>query len=356
MARFAVEICTLEVEPHPDADRLEVARVRGYTCVVPKGEFKSGDRAAYIPEMAIVPDDLLEDMDLKGRLAGKKGNRVRALRLRGILSQGLVYANKSIASLEPGTDVTDMLGVKKWEPPIPPEMKGALERYDGEDNLVSYDVEDIKNYPGRLQEGERVTMHEKVHGSLCYFAVEPDGVIRVSSKGRAASQLVFAQKGVDNIYTRMRDRYEDELVELADWFADHGAEGGTVRRQTVHVLCEVYGRKVQDLHYGTELDMVVFDILVDGSYVSQNEIRVATTIDRLGAFNLKAAPLVYERPFSDDMLERHASGESLICGADHMREGVVVRPVIEREDMNGRVMLKSVNPEYLTRKGGTEYD
>jgi len=344
MARFAVEMHKLEIMEHPDADRLEVARVLGYRAVVPKGVFKTGDVAAYIPEQSIVPNAILGEMGLAGKLAGKDGNRVRAQRLRGILSQGLVYAGNSLKGrrLSEGDDVTDLLGVKKWEPPIPSEMKGALERYGGDDKLVSYDVENVEQYPGRIREGEQVVMHEKVHGSMCYMVVGPDG-ITVSSKGRASSQLVFAG-GVDNIYTRMRDRYEYELNELAYVIADGS-------RLPVHLLCEVYGRKVQDLHYGTDLDIVVFDAMLGGKYEPQSVIGGI-----LNGMKLKHAPLVYTGAFSQKILEEHASGRSLIPGADHIREGVVVRPVPEREDMDGRVMLKSLNGEYLCRKGGTEYN
>ena len=364
MADFEVRMRRLEIMGHPDADRLEIARVGGYRAVVPRGMYLTGDIAAYIPEMSIVPNDILREMGLvdeesgKGRLAGPDGNRVRAKRLRGVLSQGLVYSGRLLdadtCNREEGEDVAGLLGITKWEPPIPPEMAGALERYDLGDKLVSYDVEDVKKHPERLQEGEFCTMHEKIHGSLCYFVVGPDNdTVRISSKGRAASQLVFASEGVDNIYTRMGEKYGYDLVEIADWFADHEDtdDGGAIRTQTAHIFCEVYGKKVQDLHYGTDLDMAVFDVMVNGKYASQAQI-----YECLKGCSLRPVPLAYEGPYYESIMMEHTSGRSLVPGAGHMREGVVVRPVPEREDMDGRVVLKSVSPEYLTRKGGTEYN
>lgn len=384
---FAARIYRLKIEEHPDADRLEIAHVLGYRSVVPRGQFQTGDLAAYIPEQAIVPLPLLQEMGLEGRLAGAQKNRVRAQRLRGVLSQGLVYGGKLLKGRQwsEGDDCTLLLGIHKYEPPIPPEMSGSLERYSGTEKLAAYDVENVKDHLGRIREGEQCTMHEKIHGTLCYCVVDTaTGKITTSSKGRAASQLVFSS-GVDNVYGRMCGQYADDLLQLAQTIRDYsnsntppvhtadnsgGGGGDGDGLQTVHVFCEVYGRKVQDLTYGCDLDMAVFDVLLPppplaadvghGSttpsswwwYAPQSAIRQALTATRL-----RPAPLAYEGPFSTEVLDVHTSGKSLVAGASNLREGVVVRPDPEREDADGRVMLKSVSPDYLCRKGGgTEYN
>ena len=92
MSTFAVKVVPITIEPHPNADALELARVGDYRAVVKKGEFHSGDLVAYIPEGAVLPPELIEHMGLTGRLAGKDANRVKAVRLRGALSQGLCLA------------------------------------------------------------------------------------------------------------------------------------------------------------------------------------------------------------------------------------------------------------------------
>ena len=98
MAQFEVPVVRVDrIEEHPGADALEIAVVRGYRCVVKIGAHRAGDLVAYIPEDAIVPEPLIREMRLwdeakgKGMLAGKKGDRVKAIRLRGIVSQGLLY-------------------------------------------------------------------------------------------------------------------------------------------------------------------------------------------------------------------------------------------------------------------------
>lgn len=91
MAEFEVKVVKIDrIEDHPNADALELAVIGGYRAIVKLGEFEAGDLAVYIPEAAIVPDWLLKRMGLEGKLAGKDKNRVKAIKLRGILSQGLV--------------------------------------------------------------------------------------------------------------------------------------------------------------------------------------------------------------------------------------------------------------------------
>jgi len=102
MSTFSVPVVKIKsITPIPDADSIDVAEVMGYRCVVKRGEFMPGQLAAYIPEDSIVPIWLLEKMGLwdtsknKGKLAGPDGNRVKAIRLRGVMSQGLLYPIQS---------------------------------------------------------------------------------------------------------------------------------------------------------------------------------------------------------------------------------------------------------------------
>ncbi len=92
MCSFAVTAERLVVRKHPDptVERIELVQVGEYRAEIPRGRYKPGDWAIYIPEQAIVPDDLLAELGLTVKLAGQKKNRVKATRFRGELSQGLV--------------------------------------------------------------------------------------------------------------------------------------------------------------------------------------------------------------------------------------------------------------------------
>ena len=349
MAEFAATVERVSVEAHPNADKLEVARVRGYTSVVPKGRFRTGNLAAYIPEGSIVLDCILNETGLRGRLAGKNADRVRALRLRGVLSQGLLYPldGERLAGAGPseGDDVTGALGITKYVPPIPDCMAGEVARSPRK--LLHYDIEDVKQRPGRFRDGEPVVMTEKLHGTLCYVLRLAAGETYASSKGLAASDLVFAP-GTDNVYTRALGRYRDDLESLAATFG-----GGEV-----HMIGEVYGRGIQDLHYGTAPDMRIFDVFADGRFVDPTQVQERLLRPyREGRGTLLPVPVVYAGAYSAGALAEHTVGQSVLKGAGCMREGIVVRPLREREDFGGRLILKSKSAEYLTRGGrATEYN
>lgn len=106
MADFAVRVLPVRnVRNHPDADRLSIMDVLGFVTISAKLEdgshrYQDGDLVVYVPEGALVPEYLLkpgfwkddpEGGPGKGILAGSKGNRVRAVKLRNVVSQGIVF-------------------------------------------------------------------------------------------------------------------------------------------------------------------------------------------------------------------------------------------------------------------------
>ncbi|CAL9390077.1 hypothetical protein SUDANB60_01229 [Streptomyces sp. enrichment culture] len=122
--RVTAEILT--VHPHPNADALELAQVGLYRAVVAKGAYDTGDAAVYIPEQSVLPPALIDELGLTGRLAGRNHDRVKAVRLRGELSQGIVCRPKALADVDlvraaaDGTDFAELLapsGCHRSRPP-----------------------------------------------------------------------------------------------------------------------------------------------------------------------------------------------------------------------------------------------
>ena len=371
-ARTECPAVRLTVEPHENADALELAAVGGYRAVVVKGRYRTGDLAVYVPEGSVVPAYLQERLGLVGRLAGRQKDRVKAIRLRGVLSQGLVVPLEADGTLvngeggavavREGEDYAAHLGVEKYVPPVPASMAGAVWAA-GQDRTLAYDVENVKRWPDALVPGERVVVTEKVHGTLLGVGVLPDPLahpdhsrVVVFSKGLGAKGLAFDTSGGDaNLYTRVAADYgvADAVLGV---FGDAQALD-----EPVFVVGEAFGAGVQDLHYGADAGagrpgFRVFDVYVGrrgrGGYLDD------AALDRAcAAMGLDRVPVLYRGPYSAAVLAELTDGAESMTGAGaHLREGVVVRPATEREDARfGRVQLKSVSEGYLTRKGGTEY-
>ena len=368
MSEFKVTVQRIEIVEHPNADAMELAIIGGYRSCVQKGLHKTGDLAVYIPEQAIVPDWLITKMNLEGRLAGKAQNRVKAIRLRGILSQGLVLplgkdgddvfvANEDNEGrlVEENEDIADFLGITKWEPVIPSSMDGKVINAVGK--TLKYDIENWKNHTEVLVDGEDVIFTEKLHGTWCCFGLYIVDRI-VTSKGFSTKGQVFTldEANANNLYVKMHTKYGKYLVDLIAQLTNC---------DVVYVLGEIFGQGVQDLHYGlTQPEFRVFDIALAQTdktppeYVSYDNmitlldaVDVAFTAKTGEPLGVKAVPKLYEGPFSVEVMEEYTDGKDTIAGSN-IREGIVMRPKVERRDNElGRVILKSVSGDYLTRKG-----
>ncbi|GAA2509314.1 RNA ligase (ATP) [Actinocorallia cavernae] len=354
MSTLRVTAEVLTVHEHPNADALELAQVGLYRAVVAKGAFRSGEVALYIPEQAVLPDELIEELGLTGRLAGSAANRVRAVRLRGELSQGLVCRPKALdgvdlaAAADRGTDFAERLGITKWVPPVPPTMNGEVER--APELLPWVDIENIQRHPDIFTPGEPVVLTEKLHGSACLLTyVADEGRVYVSSKGFGARSLAL-KEDARNLYWRAVHAHG--VPEAAARLA---ARLGARR---IGVFGEVYGAGVQDLTYGADgrresLGYAVFDVSAEiGGTVRWLDTAVLDG-------ELPVVPQLYEGPYDIDRVLSVASGRETVSGRElHLREGVVIRPAGERYSAvtGGRAIAKAVSPAYLTRKGGTEYE
>lgn len=359
MATFDVLVRRLDlVLPHPNADRLELAVVGGYRCVVGKDQFRGGDLIAYLPEASILPDALIEELGLTGKLAGPAKNRIHPVSLRGALSQGVVMAARN--GWVEGQSVMAELGVEKFAPEIPAELLGAAYTLEEHERL-DFDIENIKAHPGLFQDGDEVVFTEKLHGVFMAVGGLPvrlarldcghrNGLSYVSSKGLLADRMAF-EPTASNPYVCAADRLGLHMVAqdlAARW------------DQPVLILGELFGTGIQDLGYGQpggEPSFRVFAIVRradDGqvSYLDDDELETVAAHCRL-----TRVPVLYRGPFSKLALEEYTNGRETVSGNEaHLREGVVITPTVERSTPEvGRLVLKSVSEAYLLRKGGTEY-
>lgn len=355
MATFEVTVENITVYPHPDADRLEYAQVGLYNVVIPKDVYKTGDSVFYIPEFAVLPDALITTLGLEGKLAGKQKNRVKPIKLRNLLSQGLVAPLTIAEGINPvkGVNYAELLGIHKWEPPIPASLAGDVKSAP---ELIRWiDIENIKKYPDMFAEGELVVVDEKIHGTatcVTVIDIHAEREVFVTSKGIGARNLSL-KEDPKNAYWRMFHKYN--LMKIVEHIAVSSPDVDKVA-----VFGETYG-SVQDLHYGlnNDLGFILFDIKV---HTSEGErwLSPEETAEIAKVTEVPLAPRLYEGPYSLGKITELAYGPEQLSGTEaNIREGVVVRPAASNPDKtyNGfRKIGKFVSDDYLTRKNGTEFN
>lgn len=383
MSSFQVPLIAIdEIEGHPNADAIEVAVIHRYRSVVRKAEgYKTGDKVVYIPQASVIPEYLLKRLGLwdeakgVGRLGGPNFNRVSASKFRGLLSQGICLGVTADAddqdlfyvdgenvriSARVGDDMAGFLGITKWIPPIPDELLGEVFA-PGREVTVDFDIEDVKAFPDAMIEGEEVEYTEKMHGvftgltivpaedvkalGLAEFAFGPDSNMLLYSKGLGAQGLAFkaVEANENSVYVRATAGLRARLANFA-----------TSIREPLTIMGETFGPGVQDLHYGKELGFRMFGACTGyrGGLEHYGPERRAELAAALG---VEQVHCFYRGPFSWETLAEHTDGKTS-TGADHIREGVVVTPVKQRDHIRlGRVIVKSVSEKYLLRKGGTEF-
>lgn len=245
-----------------------------------------------------------------------------------------------------GDDLTDELGVIRWEPEVPTKLSGDLVSEPG--NFQKYtSIENWKNFPIIFAEGDLVRITEKIHGTNFRFGhVSADGRVDGEHTYCVGTHRTARAKDGKNLYsqTSVQLDLEAKIGTLVHRFSPE---------QNFVIFGEIFGRGVQDLTYGLNqtTNLRIFDVLVNHVYQPWEVVEEV-------AFHLgvKTVPLLYRGPYSEAIaLSLRDGGGTTISGGNHMREGIVV--TAEPESFHpeiGRKILKFISDEYLLRSGATD--
>jgi RNA ligase (TIGR02306 family) len=356
------------IETHPNADALDLAVIGGYRAVVKRDEFNAGDLVLYVPDDTLFNDlSVAEDLGIAPYLTGKGKNRVKPIRLRGELSQGIVvpleklnkWLNANIGwtgTWEENADVANLLNVEKYEEPISIQMAGKMRPWPS--FIPKYDVENIKRPESMAAviDGEEVVVTEKLHGTNVTIGVDEDGKTWVCSRNTAL------QFDLENVYWKVSRKYglghkvrsyqRATSTTALGWRSDNA--GVAVIMDIVPPISlhgEIVG--VQDLKYGHnggDCGFYAFDIRVNGLFAPYDDfVKICTY------YSIPMVPELYRGPYEYKTIAELAKGKTCLADGCHIREGVVAKPLFDRYDHDaGRVQFKFLNEDYLLRKGGTE--
>jgi RNA ligase (TIGR02306 family) len=350
MSNFSVEIVKLgSIGKHPNADSLGLTQVFGQNCIFNlKEDWREGDLAIYVPSEAVVPLDRPYFVWL-AKDSKKTTHRVKPAKLRGIYSEGFlirpsaVFDSTALANLQVGQNVAADLGVTKYVEPEDFVMSSDCEKDPG--FMPHYNVESYFRYKHLLNDGEEVVATEKIHGCNCRFAYV-NGRLWVGSHGQVKKQ------DPRSLWWKIAFKYD--LENKLKMYPD------------VVFYGEVYGY-VQDLQYSVPAEETIrfriFDayhigIRYEGSYEGSvqapfwfNHDEIVKMAENMG---LETVPVIYRGSLDRNLVESLRFGLSTLDGKT-IREGVVVRPVKERRNIEtGRTLFKLVSEDYKLRKNGTE--
>ncbi len=372
MSEFHVEVIRVgPVSKHPNADTLSMTTAHGgYPVLFKSGTYKEGDLAVYIPVDAIVPDTAEWSwLAPAGAALRDKDRRIKAKRLRGIFSMGLL--TDAPPGTKVGQDVTELLGITKHDPdaaeerapskPKPPRnipwwravmwwIRFWFFKPEGWTKPIAppklrftpgvYDIEPFRRYGQHwFEEGEIVVVTEKIHGQNASF-VHDGKCLHVKSRTR----------------WRRNDPTESQNT-WAKVAAKYDLESKLAAHPGIILFGETYGNN-SDMPYGVDRakdgdSFMVFDAYNSNTGQWLNWVDLITLCTKF--LGVPMVPLlregVWSQHFHDKLLDGEAEGPSVVRGAKHLREGFVIKPVLERR-VNGRqrVILKMAGEGYLTRK------
>ena len=375
MSSFKVEVVAVDaVNVHPNADRLELAQVRGWNVVIGKGSFKPGDLAIYFPIDSILSEKLeakLFSPDSKIKLYKR---RIRSIKIRGAVSQGMLVTGEEVGiqRLTCGDDLTAELGVVKYEPPEPsfPVSFGVRTGFKRGNkgqintNFAKYtDIENIKNYTEVFKEGEPVYISEKLHGTSARYGYVPRDYgsgffskIRwlidralIGLHLRDPAEFVYGSRNVQLQTGTYRSWYEENVyakVNLALGFE-------LILQHGECVYGEIVGDGIQkNYSYGCGPgmhDFYAYDVRVDGRWLNFDEFK-AFCEDRC----IPRVPELWVGPYSKEVELRLREGDSTI-GGQKVREGVVIKPLVEEVVLCGRKVLKSISDAFYLDDENTDF-
>ena len=316
------------LEPIEGADAILKATVLGWQLVVKKGEFAVGDLCVYCEIDSLMPERP-EFEFLQAR-----GMRVRTIRLRGQVSQGICFPLSILpqgTEITEGADVTDTLGIIKYEAPIPASLAGVAK--GGFPSFIP------KTDETRIQVLQELL--DKYQGEPCFITEKLDG----------SSVTYYLRAGEFGVCSRNL-----ELLETPDntlWKVARELDIENKLRATGQNLAlqgELIGEGVQGNKYRLRGQQVFFfNVFNIDQY---RYLDFAEWLRFTKELDLSPVPVLHDQfplPNSIPELVQLSAGRSTLF--DVHREGIVIRPLTERQDMIGRVSFKAISPDFLLKFG-----
>lgn len=326
----------LSLSPIAGADAILLAKVLGWELVVKKTEFQVGDKAVYFEIDSVLPVAQWND---HLRKEPTKPLRIKTIRLRGQLSQGLAMPLSILpeGQYEVGQDVTELVGVEKYEPVVPAHLSGMAKG----------------NFPAFLHKTDEPRLQSSPN--VLQEAIDKNLVLVGTLKMDGTSFTAYRRDSDFGVCSRNLDLKETE--DNAHWKMARKLKLEEILRSESRDLCvqgEMVGPGIQANRLGfKEVELHLFNLydIDTGKYFSHNEL-----IEFAAKHNLKVVPTV-------DLLFTSAGNSSITVenllkfagGLNYSNgtpaEGIVWRPTVETHSdvLKGRMSFKTISNRYLEK-------
>lgn len=303
-----------EIKPIEGADKICAYRVDGWWVVDQVGKYNAGDLVIYCEVDSWLPHELAPFLS-KGKepreFEGVKGERLRTIKLKGQVSQGLLLppdedANYHIpVAIVEGFDMTEALGILKYEKPIPAQLAGLI-RGNFPSEIPKTNQERIQNLTKEFNSLKQYTwtVTEKLDGTSCTFYLDKDGEFHVCSRN------LDLKRDDSNTYWKMAIDSDIENKMKAKNLLGLAIQG------------EIIGEGIQGNQYKCKQVFKLFDAysVIDSKYLPIEDMQQLSA-----KLNVGTVPVLYKdyglSAFDVESLLKFAEGKSQLN--DSIREGLV---------------------------------
>ena len=344
-----------EIKPIENADNIEAVRVNGWWVVAKKDEFSINDLVVYFEIDSWIPNELAPFLS-KGKeprvFEGVKGERLRTVKLRGQISQGLILPISSVfpndandydfITFSEGINLTDILGIKKWEAPIPAQLQGLMKG-----NFPSFirktDQERCQNLPEIFDDlDSEYELSVKLDGSSMTVYIK-DGEIGICSRNL---DLKVSEDNLENTFIKVA--HEQGLIDSLKEY--HEMTGG----RNIAIQGELMGPGIQGNRENLKKhQFFLFDIWdidsqeyfykeLKDSFISAFKVTSVPTIPNIGTHMESVASL---RELNCTKLEDILAFVDKVKSLNHkIAEGVVFKR------LDGKFSFKCISNKFLLKE------
>lgn len=341
-----------EIRPIEGADNIELAIVDGWQCVVKKDEFKPNGFCVYFEIDSFLP--IIEEFEFLRKssykkMGDKEGFRLKTIKLRGQISQGLIVPmfafgwaiDSSLTLLDIyenkekyiGTDLTEALGIIKYDPPIPACLSGIM-KGEFPSFIRKTDQERVQNIWDDIKDcEEKFEVTVKLDGTSCTYYLK-DGVFGVCSRNL---ELVE-----DDNNTLWKIAKENEIEEIL-----------RARGKNLALQGEVIGEGIQNNHerlIGQQF--YLFDIwdIDNQKYFTPRE-RHKFCNDAFCVIRKMHQVPILEGYFNDGIkLDKFKTIDDILAFANGESFNVSTREGVVLKSMTSGLSFKVISNEYLLKQ------